>query len=103
MFSVVRENGLQGGPESPGVILFSDMDQLMNEDVIDDGQGSHDYSPAKRKSIISRTGAPPGPGVCYPYRFREQMKPMAVVFNSSDYFLFCLCPIPLDKKIPCPL
>jgi hypothetical protein len=48
MFFVVRENGFQEGPESPGVTFFSDMDKLMNQYVIDDGQGSHDDSPAKR-------------------------------------------------------
>ena len=53
VFSVVRKNGLHVVPESTGVIFFSDMDKFMNEDVIDDGQGGHDNSPAKGQPIIS--------------------------------------------------
>lgn len=45
---VIREDGLYMAPESLGVILFFDMDELMNQDIIDDAQGSHDNSPAER-------------------------------------------------------
>jgi hypothetical protein len=48
VFFVVRKNGFQVSPEFLGVIFFSDMGEFMNEDVIDDGQGGHDNSPAKR-------------------------------------------------------
>ena len=48
MPSVIRENGFQSGPEFRRVIFFPDMDEFVKEDIIDDGQGSHDDSPAKR-------------------------------------------------------
>jgi hypothetical protein len=48
VLSVARKNGLQVVPEFLRVIFFSDMDKFMDEDVIDDGQGGHDNSPAKR-------------------------------------------------------
>jgi hypothetical protein len=48
MFFVVRKNGLHVSPEFLGVIFFSDMGEFMNEDVIDDSQGGHHNSPAKR-------------------------------------------------------
>jgi hypothetical protein len=48
MFLVVRVDRFQVIPESFGMILFFNMDKLMNQDVIDDAEGSHDHSPAKR-------------------------------------------------------
>jgi hypothetical protein len=45
---VVRKDFFQCGPEIPRMIFFFNVHEFMNQDVIDDPQGGHDDSPAKR-------------------------------------------------------
>jgi hypothetical protein len=83
------------------VIFFFDMDKFMDEDVIDDGQGGHDNSPAKRQAIVPRARAPSGLGACDLYPFGEQLKSAAVMNHPLGYPLLGRPFIPLAKKIPC--
>jgi hypothetical protein len=64
---VLRHNGGHAFPETRGVVLFSQMREFVDNDIIDNGFRCHNQPPAEIEVARAAAGPPSLGGAGYPY------------------------------------